>query len=83
MKTIVMTGRPKSAGFSTKAVFLSKLSEFGYQEGKMRKTNNEVDILVTNTPDSTTSKMKLAAELNIEIMTYEELAEAFDLEGDL
>ena len=46
----------------------------------MKKTNNEVDILVTNDIFSKTNKMELAAELGVEIMTYEDLADAFDLE---
>jgi len=82
-KVIAMTGSPKSAGFKTKKSFLTELVPFGYSEGKMKKKNNEVDILVTNEPNSTTNKMVLASELGVEIMTYEELAEVFDLEGDL
>jgi hypothetical protein len=83
MKTIEMTGSPKSAGFKTKATFLEALSTYGYQQDKMKKRNNPVDILVTNDPDSTTSKMTLASDLGVEIMTYEELVELFDLEGDV
>ena len=78
-KVIAMTGSPKPF-FKTKKDFLAQLEPFGYVEGKMKKRNNEVDILVTNEPDSTTNKMKLAEELGIEIMTYEDLADAFDLE---
>ena len=78
-KVIAMTGSPKPF-FKTKKEFLEQLSEFGYVEGKMKKKNNEVDILVTNEPDSTTNKMTLAADLGVEIMTYEELADAFDLD---
>ena len=77
-----MTGSPKSAGFKTKATFLEKLAPFGYTQDKMKKKDNKVNILVTNDPDSTTNKMKLASELGVEIMTYEELAELFDLETD-
>ena len=82
-KVIVMTGSPKSANFKTKKSFLTELAEFGFSEGKMTKKNNVVDILVTDTPTSTTNKMKLAAELGVEIMTYEDLVEVFDLEGDM
>ena len=78
-KVIAMTGSPKPF-FKTKKDFIEQLSEFGFIEGKMKKKNNEVDILVTNEPNSTTNKMKLADELGVEIMTYEEIAEAFDLE---
>jgi len=38
--------------------------------------------LVTNTPDSTTGKMKMAEELGVKIMTYEKLAELFNLDKD-
>lgn len=82
-KVIECTGSPKSAGFSTKEVFLDSLSEFGYTHGKMSKKNNVVDILVSNDLSSTTTKMSLAKELGVEIMTYQDLKDAFDLEGDL
>ncbi|NPV12972.1 MAG: hypothetical protein HPY57_14495 [Ignavibacteria bacterium] len=82
-KIICMTGSPKTSGFSTKAVFLNKLAPYGYSEGKMTKKNNKVDILVTDDLNSKTNKMSLAKELGVEIMTYAELAEAFDLEGDI
>jgi len=83
MKIIEMTGSPKSAGFKTKATFLEALAPFGYTHGKMTKKNNTVDILVTNEPDSTTNKMTLAKKIGVEIMTYEELVELFDLDGDI
>ena len=82
-KIIVMTGSPKSAGFKTKKSFLNAISDYGYVEGKFRKTNNEVDILITDDLSSTTSKMKTAKELNVEIMTYLDFVDLFDLEGDL
>lgn len=82
-KKVEFTGSPKSAGFKTKESFLTALAPFGFEHGKMTKKNNTVDILVTNEPTSTTSKMSLAAELGVEIMTYEDLAETFGLEGDL
>lgn len=79
MKTIEMTGSPKSAGFKTKDEFLEKLKPFGYQHGKMKKKDNKVDILVTNDPFSKTNKMELAKELGVEIMTYEEIVELYEL----
>jgi len=82
-KIICMTGSPKDARFSTKSVFIGELSNFGYSEGKMTKKNNQCQILCTDDLSSDTSKMRLAKELGIEIMTYAELAEAFDLQGDL
>jgi len=82
-KKVEFTGSPKTAGFKTKASFLKALESFGYSQSKMTKKNNEVDILCTDDLSSETSKMILAKELGIEIMTYIDLVEAFDLEGDL
>jgi len=78
-KVIEMTGSPRTAGFKTKSVFLEKLAPFGFTQDRMRKRNNCVNILVTNDLDSTTNKMKLADELGVEVMTYDMLAELFDL----
>lgn len=83
-KFIEMTGKTTGAGFSTKEVFLSMLkTQEDYDHAKMSKKNNIVNILVTNDLDSETSKMKLAKSLGIEIMTYEQLAEMYDIQGDL
>lgn len=82
IKIISMTGSPKPF-FKTKELFLEQLSPYGFIEGVMSKKNNKVDILVTNTPESTTSKMTLAKSLGVEIMTYEELVDTFDLESDI
>jgi hypothetical protein len=82
-KKIEFTGSPKSAGFKTKATFLAALEPYGYSKTKMTKKNNVVDILVTDDINSTSSKMELAKELGIEIMTYVDIIDAFDLEGDI
>ena len=82
-KVIEMTGSPKTAGFKTKATFLAALEDFGYTQDKMSKKNNPVDILVTDDMSSDTKKMSLAKSLGVEIMTYVDLVEAFDLEGDM
>lgn len=82
MKVIEMTGSPKSAGFKTKSTFLEKLKPFGFTQSKMKKKDNPVNILVTNDPNSQTSKMSLANELGVEIMTYEDLKDAYELEID-
>ena len=82
-KIIEMTGSPKGSGFKTKSTFLAALEEYGYSQAKMRKKGNTVDILVTDNMSSMTNKMELATELGVEIMTYTDLVEAFDLEGDL
>lgn len=77
-KVIEMTGSPKPY-FSTKSKFLEALEPYGYTQDKMKKKDNKVNILVTNSPESTTNKMQLAKDLGVEIMTYEEMVEAFDL----
>jgi hypothetical protein len=82
-KIVEFTGSPKSSGFKTKASFLAALEPFGYCQSKMTKKGNKVDILVTDDMSSMTNKMQLANELGVEIMTYTDLVEAFDLEGDL
>ena len=81
-KKFEMTGSPKNAGFSTKSVFVEKLSEFGWEQAKMTKKNNVCDILVTDDMSSTTRKVLLANELGVTIMTYTDIVEMFDLEGD-
>ena len=82
-KVIEMTGSPKESGFKTKKTFLEALAPFGYTQSKMKKRDNMVDILVTDDMSSETNKMSLAKELGVEIMTYNDLVDAFDLEGDL
>jgi len=82
-KVIEMTGSPKTSNFSTKAAFLAELAPYGYSHGKMSKKNNAVDILVTDDLSSSTAKMQLAKSLGVEIMTYADLAESFDLQGDI
>ena len=71
-KVIVMTGSPKPY-CETKAQFLETMSEFGYEEGQMSKKDNVVEFLVTNDLNSVTSKMKLAKELGVKIITYAEM----------
>ena len=83
MKYLEFTGSPKTANFSTKEAFLDEIRPFGFEHSKMTKKDNKVNILVTNEPNSTTSKMKLAAELGVEIMTYEEMKDAYNLQGDM
>lgn len=80
MKVIEMTGKTTEFGFKTKEEFLEALAPYGFVKGAMKKKNNTVDILVTNSKDSITSKMELAKELGIEIMTYGELADLFGVE---
>lgn len=82
MKYIEMTGSPRESGFKTKAIFLDALNTSGngdWTQAKMTKRDNIVDILVTDSLDSTTNKMKLAEELGVEIMTYDEMADVYGL----
>ena len=62
---IIMTGSPKSFGFSTKKEFLKVHPE--YEETTIW---NECKILFTDDLNSTSSKMKKANKLGIEIKTY-------------
>ena len=78
-KYIEMTGSPRSAGFKTKAIFLEYLEPFGFTQAKMTKRKNKVTILVTNDKNSQTAKMRMAKDLGVEIMTYFELAELFEI----
>jgi hypothetical protein len=82
VKFIECTGSPKPY-FSTKEVFLTEISEFGFEHGKMSKKNNKVSVLCCSDLDSNSSKMQLAKELGVEIMTYEQIKEDFDLQGDM
>lgn len=82
-KKFEMTGSPKNAMFSTKAVIVELMSDFGWEQAKMTKKNNQVDFLICDDMDAQTSKMQLAKELNVEIMTYSDLAAMFDLVGDM
>jgi len=81
-KIIELTGSPKPY-FSTKAKFLEALAPFGYEHGKMKKKDNCCQILCTDDISSQTAKMKLAKTLGVEIMTYADLTEAFDISEDM
>lgn len=63
---IIMTGSPKAFGFSTKKDFLNIHPE--YEETTVW---SECKILFTDDLNSTSSKMKKANKLGIEIKTYE------------
>ena len=80
-KFIECTGSPKPF-FSKKEVFLSQMAEHGFGHGKMTKKDNKVSILACSSYDDESAKMETARSLGVEIMTYEDLMEAFNLEGD-
>jgi hypothetical protein len=77
-KVIEMTGSPKPY-FKTKAEFLKALEPYGFVKDTMKKRSNQVKILVTNNLYSETNKMKTARELGVAIMTYQKLAEMFEV----
>lgn len=78
-KKFEMTGSPKPF-FKTKDVFEEAMKDFGWERCKIKKTNNQCQILVTDTLEKETNKIILAKEQGVEIMTYEDIVEAFDLE---
>jgi len=65
-----MTGSPASSGFKVKAEFIKYLSDKGYEHHKL---NSECKYLVTDSYTSSSSKMKAAEKLGVEIITYEDL----------
>lgn len=67
LKTFVMTGSPKEFGYKTKADFVKELPEGWKEVGKLA---NGVNYLITDDLNSTSSKMKMATKLGIEIKTY-------------
>jgi DNA ligase (NAD+) len=65
-----MTGSPGASGFKVKAEFIKYLSDKGYEHHKL---NSECKYLVTDSYTSSSSKMKAAEKLGVEIITYEDL----------
>lgn len=74
---IEMTGSPKAAWFPTKEVFLQRMRDHGFEWSKLQVRNNIVSMLVTDDLHSTSRKMVLAKRLGIEIITYDDLADAY------
>lgn len=62
-----LTGSPKEHGFKVKADFLKLASDNGYLHGKL---NIDCNFLLTDSMSSTSSKMKKAEKLGVEIITY-------------
>jgi hypothetical protein len=79
-KKFEMTGSPKPY-FAKKEEFVNKMSEFGWEPCKMTKKNNLCQVLISDSVDKTSNKTILANELGIEIMSYEDIVELFDLEN--
>jgi HEAT repeat protein len=74
-----MTGSPKRAGFKSKAELTEYLAEHGYVrddlagEGYGQSPDKVCDLLLTNSYDSSSSKMKKAKKRGIRILTFQDL----------
>jgi len=79
-KILEMTGSPKGqTRYNTKEELLSELEKFGFTHGHMSKRNNCVELLLTNDKNSQTAKMELADDLGVEIMTYSDICDLYNL----
>ena len=74
-----MTGSPRTAGFNTKAELIKHLAGHGYVkddlsgEGYGKVPDKVCDLLLTNSYDSPSNKMKKAKKLGIRILTFQDL----------
>ena len=74
-----MTGSPKSAGYNTKSELIKHLEGFGYAkddmsgEGYGTSPEKTCDLLLTDSYESNSSKMKRAKKLGVRIVTYEDI----------
>jgi hypothetical protein len=79
-----ITGSPKEAGFKTKAELIEHLAGHGYikddlsGEGYGQVPDRVCDLLLTNSYDSTSSKMTKAQKLGIRILTFQDLLKELD-----
>ena len=82
-----MTGSPRTAGFNTKAELIKHLAGHGYVkddlsgEGYGKVPDKVCDLLLTNSYDSPSNKMKKAKKLGIWILTFQDLLKELD-EGE-
>jgi NAD-dependent DNA ligase len=72
-KIYEMTGSPKPH-FKTKAEFTDFAKKHNLVHGKL---NKDADYLITDSYSSTSSKMKKAEKLGVEVITYEDLLKKF------
>lgn len=70
--TVEFTGSPKPF-FKTKEEFLSTIAKYGFKHGAIK----DAKILVTDSYESTSSKMKTAAKKGIEVITYEDFVKKY------
>jgi NAD-dependent DNA ligase len=68
---IMLTGSPKSIGFATKAIFLEKLAET-LQFVEVNKIK-DCDILIADSVDGNSNKLKQARDMQKSIATYSEI----------
>jgi DNA ligase (NAD+) len=66
-----MTGSPKDAGFKVKSDLMKFLASHGY----VHKSLKEAKVLLTDSLNSSSSKMESARKLGIKILTYSQLIE--------
>lgn len=66
-----MTNSPVSAGFKTKNEFIEFVESHGYEPAKL---NKDCNLLITESLDVNSDKMKKAKQLGIPIKTYSEVA---------
>ena len=69
-----MTGSPKEHGFKVKADFLNLAKSKGYLHGKL---NKDCNFLLTDSMSSSSSKMKKAEKLGVEVITYSDFVEKY------
>jgi DNA ligase (NAD+) len=65
-----MTGSPKDSGYPVKSEFIKFLTDKGYQHHKL---DSDCQLLITDSYDSSSSKMSAARKKGIEIITYSDL----------
>ena len=81
-KKFEMTGSPKNSGIAKKEDFVNLISKFGWEPCKMTKKNNQCQVLISDDCEKISNKTILANLLGIQIMSYEEIVELFDLLND-
>lgn len=74
MKTFEMTGSPKGSGYSIKAEFVKAAENVGFKHIGLKSTT---DMLITDSLNSNSSKMKNASKWGIETITYETFKERY------
>lgn len=71
---IELTGSPKDDGFNTKEEFLKYAAKFGFVH---KALNKDSSYLLTNSYNSTSSKMIKANKLGIKIITYKDFIKKY------